>query len=79
MASCKPTNLTTSDYTFYSNSNADFPFIVVCNGRAWGFSFNDAWSYVSRQCNTGWLFVLTHQPACTPLPTFTSDYPEFFI
>ena len=80
MTTWKPTNLTTSDYTFYANPDVDLPFTIVYNNRAWNFSFNDNWNYLSERCRKhGWPFNADDQSIRTFLPTFTDDYPEFFI
>lgn len=79
MDSCKPTNLVTNDYLFYTNPNPHFPYTVVHKGKGWNFYLNADWNKTKDNCEHGWDWSSEALQTRNPLPTFVDDYPEFFI
>ena len=79
MDSCKPLNLTISDYTFYRNNISNSFTVVYQNKYGWNFSFKDSSIHVLENAETiGWLLD-EHLTTRTHLPNFVNDYPEFFL
>lgn len=81
MATWKPTNLITSDYTFYRRPvENDNPFTVIYQNRyGWNFCLSHPSNYVLEKVKTGWDITSSHLATRTPLPNFINDYPEFFV
>lgn len=80
MDSCKLTNLTTSNYTFYTSGIRDKPFTVIYKNRyGWNFSLTSNSAYVLERVKIGWPLTSDHLTTRTWLPNFVNDYPEFFL